>query len=69
MKSILDSSFQYTSSFNTDLEKTFARIRCAHQKGGEEAAQPQARQPRQAIEIRPVEFGMPTPLFHRSSEL
>jgi len=27
MKSILDPSFQYTSSFNTDLRKTFARIR------------------------------------------
>lgn len=27
MKSILDSSFRYTSSYNTDLKKTFARIR------------------------------------------
>ena len=27
MKSILDSSFRYTSSANTDLKKTFARIR------------------------------------------
>jgi hypothetical protein len=27
MKSILDPSFRYTSSFNTDLRKKFARIR------------------------------------------
>jgi hypothetical protein len=27
MKSILDPSFRYTASFNTDLSKTFARIR------------------------------------------
>ena len=27
MKSILDPSFRYTPSFNTDLRRTFARIR------------------------------------------
>ncbi|HEY2816287.1 MAG TPA: hypothetical protein VGK44_04030 [Casimicrobiaceae bacterium] len=27
MKSILDSSFRYTNSVETDLKKTFARIR------------------------------------------
>jgi hypothetical protein len=27
MKSILDPSFRYTASFNTDLRRTFARIR------------------------------------------
>ena len=27
MKSILDPTFRYTSSANTDLRKTFARIR------------------------------------------
>lgn len=27
MKSILDPSFKYTSSMNTDIAKTFARIR------------------------------------------
>jgi hypothetical protein len=32
MKSILDPSFQYTASFNTDLQKTFARIRRDHHK-------------------------------------
>ena len=31
MKSILDPSFRYTTSYNTDLKKTFARIRCARQ--------------------------------------
>jgi hypothetical protein len=32
MKSILDPSFRYTASFNTDLRKTFARIRRDSQK-------------------------------------
>jgi hypothetical protein len=27
MKSILDPSFRYTASFDTDLRKTFARVR------------------------------------------
>jgi hypothetical protein len=27
MKSILDPSFRYTASFNTDLSKTFARLK------------------------------------------
>jgi hypothetical protein len=27
MKTILDPSFRYTASFNTDLKRTFARIR------------------------------------------
>jgi hypothetical protein len=35
MKSILDPSFRYTASFNTDLQKTFARIRRDHQKSAE----------------------------------
>jgi len=38
MKSILDPSFRYTSSVETDLRKTFAKIRRAlrkqHQAGG-----------------------------------
>ncbi len=33
MKSILDPSFRYTASFNTDLSKTFARIRRDHGQG------------------------------------
>ena len=47
MKSILDSSFRYTPSFDTDLEKTFARIRRELRKDAEGAAQGQARQPQQ----------------------
>ncbi len=35
MKSILDPSFQYTTSFNTDIQKTFARIRRERQKSTE----------------------------------
>jgi hypothetical protein len=40
MKSILDPSFRYTPSFNTDLQKTFARIRRDHQKGAGSIVQP-----------------------------
>ena len=32
MKSILDPSFRYTKSIDTDLRKTFARIRREQQK-------------------------------------
>jgi hypothetical protein len=39
MKSILDPSFRYTASFNTDLRKTFARIRDDRRKDAEIAVQ------------------------------
>jgi hypothetical protein len=39
MKSILDPTFLYTSSFNTDLKKTFARIRREHRNDAKRAAQ------------------------------
>ncbi len=39
MKSILDPSFRYTSSFNTDLSKTFARVRSDHLKDAEASKQ------------------------------
>jgi hypothetical protein len=39
MKSILDPSFRYTASFNTNLQKTFARVRRDHRKEAERAAQ------------------------------
>jgi hypothetical protein len=45
MKSILDPSFQYTASFNTDLKKTFARIRREHRNDAERAAQATANAP------------------------
>lgn len=32
MKSILDPSFKYVSSFATDLRKTFARLRREHRR-------------------------------------
>ena len=35
VKSILDPSFRYTASFNTDLAKTFARIRREHRREAE----------------------------------
>ena len=38
MKSILDPSFRYTASFNTDLRKTFARIRRDRRQEGQRAA-------------------------------
>jgi hypothetical protein len=37
MKTILDPSFRYTASFNTDLKKTFARIRRDHRQDLEKA--------------------------------
>jgi hypothetical protein len=39
MKSILDPSFRYTSSVNTDLQKTFARIRLDYRQEAETAVQ------------------------------
>jgi hypothetical protein len=39
MKSILDPTFLYTASFNTDLKKTFARIRREHRNDAERAVQ------------------------------
>jgi hypothetical protein len=37
MKSILDPSFRYTASFNTDLSKTFERVRREHRRDAETA--------------------------------
>jgi hypothetical protein len=38
MKTILDPSFRYTASFNTDLKKTFARIRRNQRPDSQKAA-------------------------------
>jgi hypothetical protein len=35
MKSILDPTFRYTSSVNTDLRKTFAKVRKELRKGAQ----------------------------------
>ena len=45
MKSILDPSFRYTASFNTNLQRTFARIRRDRQQDAESAALPIAGSP------------------------
>jgi len=37
MKSILDPSFRYTASFNTDLRRTFARVRRDYRQEAERA--------------------------------
>jgi hypothetical protein len=37
MKSILDPSFRYTASFDTDLHRTFAKVRSEHRKTAMEA--------------------------------
>lgn len=39
MKSILDPSFRYTPSFNTDVQKTFARFRNAQRNQAKDAVQ------------------------------
>jgi hypothetical protein len=45
MKSILDPSFRYTASFNTDLKRTFARIRRDRFNDAESALQADAKAP------------------------
>ncbi len=45
MKSILDPSFRYTASFDTDLRKTFARIRRARRQDSARALQLSAETP------------------------
>ncbi len=42
MKSILDPTFRYTSSANTDLRKTFARIRRENRKEAQAAGRAKA---------------------------
>lgn len=38
MKSILDPSFRYTASFDTDIRRTFANVRRARRKDAEQAS-------------------------------
>ena len=45
MKSILDPSFRYVSSSNTDLRKTFARIRRQQQAATERMPARDVRKP------------------------
>jgi hypothetical protein len=48
MKSILDPTFRYTSSANTDLRKTFARIRRENRK------QSQPENPENTPKVTPI---------------
>ena len=50
MKSILDQSFRYTSSANTDLRKTFARIRRDQRQQSQ--VQDKSNDPRKVFPIR-----------------
>jgi hypothetical protein len=50
MKSILDPSFRYTPSAETDLRKTFARVR-REQRRAAEAAAPAGSRPPQVLPI------------------
>ncbi len=45
MKSILDRSFRYTPSVETDLRKTFARIRRRQREGTEEVVHQNVESP------------------------
>jgi hypothetical protein len=48
-KSILDPSFRYTSSANTDIRKTFARARREQRRAAEIEAFPSKPEPAKAI--------------------
>jgi len=50
MKSILDRSFHYTNSINTDLRKTFARIR--REQRQQTLVQVEGEHPRKVFPIR-----------------
>lgn len=45
MKSILDKSFRYTPSYETDISKTFAKVKKLSAKNGQLDNQPIAKQP------------------------
>ena len=52
MKSILDPTFRYTSSANTDLRKTFARIK----REMRTQPKPQQKAPAESSKVAPI-FG------------
>jgi hypothetical protein len=53
MKSILDPSFRYTASFNTDLSKTFARIKREEVKDVQAETKPTTEAPFKVSPIFP----------------
>lgn len=50
MKSILDPAFRYTSSANTDIRKTFARVRREMRR----QAQASTRQEDDSVKVTPI---------------
>lgn len=51
MKSILDRSFRYTPSVETDLRKTFARIRRRQREAGQEEVQESVESPTNVLPL------------------
>jgi hypothetical protein len=51
MKSILDPTFRYTSSANTDLRKTFARIRRESRRQTQAAGRDESETPQKVTPI------------------
>jgi hypothetical protein len=54
MKSILDKSFKYTPSFETDLRKTFARVHREQRLAAQEEQQARDEQRRKAFATEPA---------------
>lgn len=52
MKSILDPSFRYTNSLQTDLRKTFARVRRELRSVQHEAAVPRLPEKQKVVALR-----------------
>lgn len=57
MKSILDPTFRYTSSANTDLRKTFARIRRESRKQTQASTRASTEAPHNVASIFPRRSG------------
>lgn len=55
MKSILDRSFRYTPSFETDVRETFARIRREQQVCGENEPQAARQAPGRIVALKPYQ--------------
>ena len=51
MKSILDPAFRYTSSANTDIRKTFARVRREMRRQAQASTRPETDNP---VKVTPI---------------
>ena len=70
MKSILDPAFRYSPSFDTDLKRTFARIRRERRKDAERAEQATAKTVVKVSSIRQKDGDGPMRhVLHVGSEL